>query len=128
FFVTLPTFSLLGVPEPFGTPAAFSSRIEAGGVLVMKVYDRSAYTVITTGMMRPFCDAVFALKFLQKSMMLTPCWPRAGPTGGAGAALPRRDLQLDVAGDLLGHASSSSLTASGPAGTRARRASNVRRS
>src|SRR5215468_6698493 len=43
---------------------------------------------MTTGMMRPFCEAVFALKLLQKSMMLTPCWPRAGPTGGAGVALP----------------------------------------
>src|SRR6185436_11787994 len=34
-----------------------------------------------------FAD-VFALKALQKSMMFTPCWPRAGPTGGAGVALP----------------------------------------
>ena len=36
-FVTLPTFSLFGVPEPFGTPAAFSSSTAAGGVFVMKV-------------------------------------------------------------------------------------------
>src|SRR6266487_3882979 len=43
---------------------------------------------MTTGMIRPFCDAVLALKFLQKSMMLTPCWPSAGPTGGAGVASP----------------------------------------
>jgi hypothetical protein len=34
-FVTLPTLSLLGVPEPFGTPAAFKRRIDAGGVFVM---------------------------------------------------------------------------------------------
>src|SRR5262247_1654036 len=34
-----------------------------------------------------FAD-VFALKALQKSMMLTPCCPSAGPTGGAGVALP----------------------------------------
>src|SRR5437867_4000949 len=39
-------------------------------------------------MIRPFCAIVFALKFLQKSMMLTPCCPSAGPTGGAGVALP----------------------------------------
>src|SRR5437899_10724232 len=32
--------------------------------------------------------AVCALKFLQKSMMFTRCWPSAGPTGGAGVALP----------------------------------------
>ena len=87
-WVTLPTFSLFGVPEPLAMPAALSNRIAAGGVFVMKVYDRSAYTVTTTGMMRPFCEAVFALKFLQKSMMLTPCWPSAGPTGGAGVASP----------------------------------------
>src|ERR1700724_1838252 len=46
--------------------------------------------VITTGMMRPswsFAD-VFALKALQKSMMLTPWGPSAVPTGGAGVALP----------------------------------------
>src|SRR5262245_44617905 len=43
---------------------------------------------MTTGMISPFCDAVFALKLLQKSMMLTPCWPSAGPTGGAGVASP----------------------------------------
>src|SRR6202051_1823589 len=38
--------------------------------------------------MRPFCCAVCALNALQNSMMLTPCWPRAGPTGGAGFACP----------------------------------------
>src|SRR5437667_7647941 len=32
--------------------------------------------------------AVCALNALQKSMMLTPCWPSAGPTGGAGVAAP----------------------------------------
>ena len=35
--VTLPTLFLFGTPEPFSIPAALSSRIEAGGVLVMKV-------------------------------------------------------------------------------------------
>src|ERR687888_7015 len=39
-------------------------------------------------MMRPFSWAVCALKALQNSMMLTPCWPSAGPTGGAGFACP----------------------------------------
>src|SRR5256885_5509532 len=39
-------------------------------------------------MIRPSSLAVRALKFLQKSMIFTPCWPRAGPTGGAGVALP----------------------------------------
>src|SRR5450759_3501562 len=31
---------------------------------------------------------VLALYCLQNSMMFTPCWPRAGPTGGAGFAWP----------------------------------------
>src|SRR2546423_9474432 len=31
---------------------------------------------------------VLALNCLQNSMMLTCAWPRAGPTGGAGVALP----------------------------------------
>src|SRR2546421_5827145 len=39
-------------------------------------------------MMRPFSCAVCALNALQNSMMLTPCWPSAGPTGGAGVAWP----------------------------------------
>src|SRR5678815_4950182 len=39
-------------------------------------------------MMSPACAWVFALNCLQKSMMLTPCCPSAGPTGGAGFALP----------------------------------------
>src|SRR3954451_23422669 len=38
--------------------------------------------------MRPFSCAVCALNALQNSMMLTPCWPSAGPTGGAGFACP----------------------------------------
>src|SRR5665809_132842 len=31
---------------------------------------------------------VWALNAFQNSMMLTPCWPSAGPTGGAGFAAP----------------------------------------
>src|SRR5436853_6644037 len=90
FSVTLPTLSLLGEPEPLATPAARFSRIEAGGVLVMKVNDLSLNTEITTGMMRPSSsfEFVLALNCLQNSMMLMPAWPSAGPTGGAGVALP----------------------------------------
>src|SRR5205809_7305800 len=39
-------------------------------------------------MISPSSFAVFALKFLQKSMMFTPCGPSAVPTGGAGVAFP----------------------------------------
>src|SRR6185436_16157099 len=38
--------------------------------------------------MRPFSCWVCALNALQNSMMFTPCWPSAGPTGGAGFACP----------------------------------------
>ena len=41
FAVTLPTLSLFGVPDPLAIPAARLRRIEAGGVLVMKVNDLS---------------------------------------------------------------------------------------
>src|SRR5436190_91822 len=54
----------------------------------MKVNERSSKTVISTGVMRPFSCAVCALNALQNSMMFTPCWPSAGPTGGAGFACP----------------------------------------
>src|SRR5438477_3362192 len=43
-----------------------------------------------------FAD-VFALNALQKSMMFTPCWPSAGPTGGAGVALPAGICSLTIA-------------------------------
>src|SRR5947209_20369102 len=54
----------------------------------MKVNERTSKTVISTGMMRPFSCAVCALNALQNSMRFTPCWPSAGPTGGAGFAWP----------------------------------------
>src|SRR5262249_27596334 len=38
--------------------------------------------------MRPSCEPVWALNPLQNSMMLTPCGPSAGPTGGEGFAFP----------------------------------------
>ena len=40
--VTLPTLSLFGMPDPLAMPAARFNRIEAGGVLVMKVNDAVA--------------------------------------------------------------------------------------
>src|SRR5262249_19453873 len=94
FLVTLPTLFLLGSPEPFSSPAAFLSRTAAGGVLVTKVNERSLNTVITTGMMRSPCPCVRALNSLQNSMMFTPCWPSAGPTGGEGFALPAGTCSL----------------------------------
>src|SRR4030095_8639296 len=43
---------------------------------------------MTTGMMSPSSFAVLVVNALQKSMMLTPACPSAGPTGGAGVAFP----------------------------------------
>src|SRR5262245_66671143 len=53
--------------------------------------------VTTTGRMSPSWLLVWALKPLQNSMRLTPCWPRAGPTGGAGLALPAGICRFTIA-------------------------------
>src|SRR3954451_955346 len=86
--LSVATLTVWGVGEPLATPAAFLISSAAGGVFVMKVNERSSYTVISTGMTLPRCASVAALYALQNSMMLTPCWPSAGPTGGAGVAAP----------------------------------------
>src|SRR5262249_14150202 len=97
FFVTLPTLLRLGTPDAFSSPAAFFSSTAAGGVLVMNVNERSLYTVMMTGITSPDCAWVRALNCLQNSMMLMPCWPRAGPTGGAGVAAPALHCSLTMA-------------------------------
>src|SRR5436309_14680071 len=45
----------------------------------------------------PRWDSVAALYCRQKSMMLTPCGPRAVPTGGAGVAAPACSCTLTSA-------------------------------
>ena len=51
-----------------GVPGAF------GAFFVMKVNERSLYTVMTTGVGMPGSDfSVWALNALTNSMMLTPC-------------------------------------------------------
>ena len=55
----------------------------------MNVNVLSSKTVISTGTFRPFSTSlVFSLKALQKSIIFSPCWPKAGPTGGLGFAPP----------------------------------------
>ena len=55
----------------------------------MNVNVLSSKTVISTGTLRPFSTSfVFSLKALQKSIIFSPCWPNAGPTGGLGFAPP----------------------------------------
>src|SRR6266478_8012691 len=55
--------------------------------------------VMSTGTIRPSlaCAWVAALNSLQKPMMLTPCWPSAGPTGGEGFAFPAVICSLTIA-------------------------------
>src|ERR1019366_1247023 len=100
-FVNDATFTLCGVGDPLSTLAAFLMSSAAGGVLVMKVNERSSYTEIATGMTLPRCDSVCALYCLQNSMMLTPCWPRAGPIGGAGVAAPALICSLMIAASFF---------------------------
>src|SRR5436853_4915020 len=49
----------------------------------------------------PVSDWVCALNALQNSMMLIPCWPSAGPTGGAGLACPAFACSLMVVRTFL---------------------------
>jgi hypothetical protein len=39
-------------------------------------------------------SVVFALYSLQNAAIFTPCWPNAGPTGGAGVAFPAGKASL----------------------------------
>src|SRR3989338_1333791 len=86
--VTLPTLAVFGVAEPFSTLAAFFKSSAAGGVLSLRLMVRSSKMVISTGMMSPIISDVNALNLVTNSWMLTPCGPKAVPTGGAGVALP----------------------------------------
>src|SRR3954470_16522725 len=95
-WLILPTFSRCGSPEPFSMPIACRIRTAASGVLVTKVNERSSKTVITTGIVVPASPCVWALNALTNSMMLMPCWPSAGPTGGAGEAWPPGACSLMV--------------------------------
>ena len=40
------------------------------------------------GIVVPFMSFVRSLNCITNWPMFTPCWPRAGPTGGAGVAWP----------------------------------------
>src|SRR4051794_9046386 len=82
-------------------PIAWRISTAAGGVLVMNVNERSSKTVITTGIVVPMSPCVWALNALTNSMMLIPCWPRAGPTGGAGEAWPPGACSLIVVRTFL---------------------------
>src|SRR3954454_5396451 len=120
-WLILPTFSRCGSPEPFSIPIAWRMSTAAGGVLVMKVNERSSKTVMTTGIVVPRSPCVWALNALTNSMMLMPCWPRAGPTGGAGEAWPPGAWSLIVVNTFLAMRSSSPGRTRPPPASRARR-------
>ena len=67
------TLVLLGTPEPDSMLHSFLIRTAAGGVLVMKLKERSEYTVMTTGMIMPMSFLVRSLNSLVKAAMFTPC-------------------------------------------------------
>src|SRR5450830_942631 len=93
--VTLPTLTDCGVAEPLSILAAFLIRIDDGGDLIIKVKLLSAKAVITTGSGKPgSIPWVWALNALQNSMMFKPRWPKAGPIGGDGLALPAGTCSL----------------------------------
>src|SRR5580658_8518088 len=74
FSVILPTLFLFGSADPL---ARFTARLIStgtGGVLVIKVNDRSLKIVMTTGMIRPSWSLaeVLALNALQNSIIFTP--------------------------------------------------------
>jgi len=91
FFETLPILLRFGSPDPFSSFAAFRSRTAAGGVFVINVNDLSLKTVITDRYNEPLLFFVRALNCLQNSIILTPFWPSAGPTGARDLPL-RRNL------------------------------------
>src|SRR3954453_8720983 len=56
---------------------------------------------MTTGIVTPMSPEVWALNAFTNSMMLMPCWPSAGPTGGAGEAWPPGACSLIVVRTFL---------------------------
>ena len=65
-------YKLARNPEDYSVQAFFS-KTAAGGVLVIKLKLLSAYTVITTGMIRSPLSAVLALNSFVNCTMFTPC-------------------------------------------------------
>src|SRR3954454_418303 len=49
------------------------------------------------GMIVPFISLVFSLNCITNWPIFTPCWPSAGPTGGAGVAWPPGHWSLTFA-------------------------------
>src|SRR5690606_16193960 len=94
----LPTLTLWGSADPDSRLRAFLIRTAAGGVFVMNEKVLSAYTVMTTGRIRPGSTFfVASLNCWTNCGADTPWGPSAGPTGGAGVALPAGHCSLTMA-------------------------------
>ena len=90
---------------------------------MMNVKLRSLYTEITTGTGIPASMPwVCALNCLQNSMMFTPCWPSAGPTGGLGFAFAAGTWSLMYVSISLPYAVFAAVSVTAPAVRRARAA------
>src|SRR5207302_2612655 len=100
-FLSFATFMRFGSPEPFSRPAACLISSAAGGCLVTNEKLRSSKIVSSTGMTWPAWAWVASLYCRQNSMMFTPCWPSAVPTGGAGVAWPALIWSLTSARTFL---------------------------
>ena len=80
------------VPTDNDEIAAFISRVERSDAAFQRQMSkskvRSLYTVTRTPMTLPLRWAEAALNFWMNCPGFTPCWPSAGPMGGAGVAVP----------------------------------------
>ena len=69
-----------------GTVDEYGNIVDGDDVII-EYYDLDGMPVTYTRKL-PGRGTVLALNCLVNSTMLTPCCPSAGPTGGAGVALP----------------------------------------
>ena len=105
--VILPTFVVFGVPLPFSMPIALRISTDAGGVFMMKVKLRSLYTVMTTGIGRPFSTLLrLRVELLAELHDVDALLAERRPDRRARVRLACRHLQLDVTVYFLSHLAS----------------------
>ena len=84
-------------PASFFIKEASLIKNDAGGSFISIVKLLSVKYVTTTGSITPGCSfLLLSLNILQKSIILIPLWPRAGPTGGEGFACPAGTCNFNV--------------------------------
>ncbi len=103
FLVSLPTFVLFGSLEPAAMPAAFLSRIAAGGDFVMKV---KALVLIDGEDDRQDVPALLlrgGVELLAERHDVHALLTERGTDGRRGICGPGGDLQLDRCDDFFSH-------------------------